>query len=79
MMRPGTEIIAGEGKIITAGGIDTHVHFICPQQIEEALFSGPNHIDRRGHRPGGRDDSDDLFAGTLAYSADAWRLPMRFL
>jgi urease subunit alpha len=37
---PGTEIIAGEGKIITAGGIDTHVHFICPQQIEEALFSG---------------------------------------
>jgi urease subunit alpha len=37
---PGTEIIAGEGKIITAGGIDVHVHYICPQQIEEALFSG---------------------------------------
>jgi len=37
---PGTEIIAGEGNIITAGGIDTHVHFICPQQIEEALYSG---------------------------------------
>src|ERR1700757_2510919 len=37
---PGTEVIAGEGKIITAGGIDTHVHFICPQQIEEALYSG---------------------------------------
>jgi urease subunit alpha len=37
---PGTEVIAGEGNIITAGGIDTHVHFICPQQIEEALFSG---------------------------------------
>jgi urease subunit alpha len=37
---PGTEIIAGEGKIITAGGIDTHVHYICPQQIEEALYSG---------------------------------------
>ena len=37
---PGTEIIAGEGKIVTAGGIDTHVHFICPQQIEEALYSG---------------------------------------
>jgi urease subunit alpha len=37
---PGTEIIAGEGKIITAGGIDTHIHFICPQQIEEALYSG---------------------------------------
>ncbi len=35
-----TEIIAGEGKIVTAGGIDTHIHFICPQQIEEALTSG---------------------------------------
>ncbi len=37
---PGTEIIAGEGMIITAGGIDSHIHFICPQQIEEALNSG---------------------------------------
>ncbi len=37
---PGTEAIAGEGKILTAGGIDTHIHFICPQQIEEALMSG---------------------------------------
>ncbi|OYZ11852.1 MAG: urease subunit alpha [Methylophilales bacterium 16-45-7] len=36
----GTEIIAGEGMIVTAGGIDTHIHFICPQQIEEALMSG---------------------------------------
>jgi urease subunit alpha len=37
---PGTEAIAGEGKILTAGGIDAHIHFICPQQIEEALTSG---------------------------------------
>ncbi len=37
---PGTEVIAGEGNVVTAGGIDTHVHFICPQQIEEALYSG---------------------------------------
>src|SRR6201987_6082100 len=37
---PGTEIISGEGTILTAGGIDNHVHFICPQQIEEALYSG---------------------------------------
>jgi urease subunit alpha len=37
---PGTEAIAGEGSIITAGGIDAHIHFICPQQIEEALMSG---------------------------------------
>ena len=36
----GTEIIAGEGQILTAGGIDAHIHFICPQQIEEALMSG---------------------------------------
>ncbi|MFZ5603644.1 MAG: urease subunit alpha, partial [Pseudomonadota bacterium] len=37
---PGTEVIAGEGQILTAGGIDSHIHFICPQQIEEALMSG---------------------------------------
>ncbi len=37
---PGTEIIAGEGKILTAGGMDSHIHFICPQQIDEALASG---------------------------------------
>src|SRR5690554_1114024 len=37
---PGTEAIAGEGKILTAGGFDAHIHFICPQQIEEALTSG---------------------------------------
>ncbi len=37
---PGTEVIAGEGCILTAGGLDTHIHFICPQQCEEALMSG---------------------------------------
>jgi urease subunit alpha len=37
---PGTEVIAGEGMIVTAGGIDSHIHFICPQQIDEALNSG---------------------------------------
>ena len=37
---PGTEVIAGEGMIVTPGGIDSHIHFICPQQIEEALMSG---------------------------------------
>ena len=37
---PGTEVIAAEGMIVTAGGIDSHIHFICPQQIEEALMSG---------------------------------------
>ena len=37
---PGTEILAGEGSILTAGGIDSHIHFICPQQVEEALMAG---------------------------------------
>ncbi|MCB9946877.1 MAG: urease subunit alpha [Rhodospirillaceae bacterium] len=37
---PGTEAIAGEGKIVTAGGLDVHIHFICPQQIDDALMSG---------------------------------------
>jgi urease subunit alpha len=37
---PGTEVIAGEGRIITAGGIDAHIHWICPQQVEDALYSG---------------------------------------
>ncbi|MBL4748623.1 MAG: urease subunit alpha [Magnetovibrio sp.] len=37
---PGTEVIAGEGRIVTAGGIDAHIHWICPQQVEEALHSG---------------------------------------
>ena len=37
---PGTEIIAGEGKILTAGGFDSHIHFICPQQVDDALMSG---------------------------------------
>ncbi len=37
---PGTEVVAAEGKIVTAGGIDAHIHFICPQQVEEAICSG---------------------------------------
>ena len=40
LIGPGTEIIAGEGKILTAGGIDAHIHFICPQQVEDAIASG---------------------------------------
>ena len=42
---PGTEVIAGEGMILTAGGIDTHIHFICPQQIEVAIASGITTLD----------------------------------
>jgi urease subunit alpha len=40
LVGPGTEAIAGEGSIITAGGIDSHIHFICPQQVDDALMSG---------------------------------------
>ncbi len=40
IIAPGTEVIAGEGKILTAGGFDSHIHFICPQQIDDALHSG---------------------------------------
>jgi urease subunit alpha len=40
LIGPGTEVLAGEGQILTAGGIDSHIHFICPQQIDEALTSG---------------------------------------
>jgi urease subunit alpha len=40
LVGPGTEVIAGEGQILTAGAIDAHIHFICPQQVEEALMSG---------------------------------------
>src|SRR6202000_1268405 len=48
---PGTEIIAAEGMIVTAGGIDTHIHFICPQQIEEALASGVTTMMGGGNGP----------------------------
>ncbi|MGB1220105.1 MAG: hypothetical protein ACPG43_01125, partial [Alcanivoracaceae bacterium] len=50
---PGTDVIAGEGAIVTAGGIDSHIHFICPQQIEEALHSGPT-LRRKGQLSGFR-------------------------
>jgi urease subunit alpha len=64
---PGTEAIAGEGKILTAGGFDAHIHFICPQQIDEALMSGPDHHARRRHRPGPWHAGDHLHARPLAY------------
>ncbi len=68
---PGTEIIAGEGKIITAGGIDTHIHYICPQQIEEALYSGLTTMMGGGTGPGDGFGGDHLHARSLAYPADA--------
>ena len=49
---PSTEIIAGNGKILTAGAIDSHVHLICPQILDEALGRRRHHAHRRRHRPG---------------------------
>ncbi len=63
---PGTEAIAGEGKIVTAGGFDAHIHFICPQQIEEALMSRHHHHARRRHRPGARHAGHHLHARPMA-------------
>src|SRR5260370_2465295 len=51
---PSTEIIAGEQMIVTAGGIDTHVHFICPQQIDEARAAGLTTLSGRGTGPATR-------------------------
>src|SRR5260370_33452091 len=51
---PGTDVIAGEGKILTAGGFDSHIHFICPQQIEPALMSAFTSMLGAGTRPSNR-------------------------
>ena len=64
---PGTEVIAGEGKILTAGGFDSHIHFICPQQIDDALMSGITTHARRRHRPGARHARHHLHARPLAH------------
>src|SRR6202451_954904 len=48
---PGTEIIAGEGKILTTGGIDAHIHFICPQQVDEAITGGAPTLLRGANGP----------------------------
>src|ERR1700674_4227717 len=80
----GTEIIAGEGMIVTAGGIDTHIHFICPQQIDEALMSGVTTMIGGGTGP-----ATGTFATTctpgpwhihrMLQSADAFPMNLGFL
>lgn len=80
----GTEVIAGEGMIITAGGIDSHIHFICPQQIEEALMSGVTTM-----LGGGTGPATGTFATTctpgpwhihkMLQSADAFPMNLGFL
>ena len=81
---PGTEVIAAEGLIVTPGGIDTHIHFICPQQIDEALMSGVTTMIGGGTGP-----ATGTFATTctpgpwhihrMLQSADAFPMNLGFL
>ncbi len=66
-----TEVIAGEGLILTAGGIDSHIHFICPQQAHEAHRERRHHVDRRRHWPGDRHERHDLHARRAPCRTDA--------
>ncbi len=67
---PGTEIIAGEGRILTAGAMDAHIHFIAPQQIDDALHSGITTMLGGRHRPGPWHAGHHLHAGAMAHRAD---------
>ena len=68
---PATEIIAGNGRILTAGAIDCHVHLICPQIVDEALGVRHHHDHRRRHRPRRGHQGDDGHARRLAPRPDA--------
>ena len=78
-----TEVIAGEGMILTAGGIDTHVHFICPQQIEEALMSGVTTMIGGGTGPATGTNATTCTSGPwhlarMLQSADAFAMNLGF-
>ena len=81
---PGTEIIAGEGSIVTPGAIDTHIHFICPQQIEEALMSGVTTMIGGGTGPATGTLATTCTPGpshiaTMLKAADAFAMNLGFL
>src|SRR5690606_35539584 len=81
---PGTEIIAGEGNIFTAGGIDAHIHFICPQQIEEALMSGVTTMLGGGTGPATGTNATTCtpgpwHIGRMLQAADAFPMNLGFL
>src|SRR3954466_12832371 len=81
---PGTEVIAGEGMILTAGGIDSHIHFICPQQIEEALMSGVTTMIGGGTGPATGTYATTCTPGpwhihTMLAAADAFPMNLGFL
>jgi urease subunit alpha len=80
---PGTEVIAGEGKIITAGGLDVHIHFICPQQIDEALASGVTTMMGGGTGPATGTNATTCtpgpwHIGRMIQAADAWPINLGF-
>jgi urease subunit alpha len=81
---PGTEIIAGEGLIATAGGIDSHIHFICPQQIEDALMSGVTTMLGGGTGPAAGTSATTCtpgiwYMGQMLRAADALPMNLGFL
>ncbi|ABC31223.1 urease, alpha subunit [Hahella chejuensis KCTC 2396] len=81
---PGTEVIAGEGMIATAGGIDAHIHFICPQQIEEALMSGVTTMLGGGAGPATGTNATTCtpgpwHMGKMLQAADAFPMNLGFL
>ncbi len=81
---PGTEAIAGEGMILTAGGIDAHIHFICPQQIDEALMSGVTTMLGGGTGPATGTNATTCTPGTwhierMLESAEAFPMNLGFL
>ncbi|MDF5727432.1 MAG: urease subunit alpha [Rhizonema sp. PD38] len=81
---PGTEVIAGEGMILTAGGIDTHIHFICPQQIEVAIASGVTTMIGGGTGPAAGTNATTCTPGPwniyrMLQAADAFPVNLGFL
>ncbi|MFM7423599.1 MAG: urease subunit alpha [Elainella sp.] len=81
---PGTEVIAGEGMILTAGGIDTHIHFICPQQIEVAIASGVTTMIGGGTGPAAGTNATTCTPGPwnlyrMLQAADAFPMNLGFL
>jgi urease subunit alpha len=81
---PGTEIIAGEGMIATAGAIDAHIHFICPQQIEEALMSGVTTMIGGGTGPAAGTNATTCtpgpwYLGRMLQAADSFPMNLGFL
>ncbi len=80
---PSTEVIAGEGKILTAGGFDSHIHFICPQQIEESLMSGVTTMLGGGTGPATGTNATTCTPGAwhierMLQSADAFAMNLAF-